>query len=70
MVVLSLEKIGDGARATPNVLMGEGIPKDITTKRKDPSNMVTGMAYGTQSMIEHVVSAVAGVIIEPMKGAK
>jgi hypothetical protein len=32
--------------------------------------MVSGLAYGGKSMVEHLVSAVAGVVIEPMKGAK
>ena len=32
--------------------------------------MVTGVAYGTKSMIEHVVSALTGIVVEPMKGAK
>lgn len=70
LVVLSLEKIGDGARATPHVLMGDRVPKSTKKPRPEPSNMVTGMAYGTKSMIEHVVSAVAGVVLEPMRGAK
>lgn len=70
LVVVSLEKIGDGARATPHLLMGQKLPKDFNKKRPVPSNMVSGMAYGTKSMIENVVSAVVGVVMEPYKGAK
>jgi hypothetical protein len=32
--------------------------------------MVSGMALGTKCMVESLVSAVAGVVIEPMRGAK
>lgn len=34
-----------------------------------PSNVVSGMAKGTKSMITNVFQAVAGVISEPVKGA-
>ena len=29
LVVVSLEKIGDGARATPHILMGQKVPKNF-----------------------------------------
>ena len=32
--------------------------------------MVSGIAYGTKSMVENVVSAVAGVVLEPVRGAQ
>lgn len=32
--------------------------------------MVTGVAFGTKAMLESIVSALAGVIIEPVKGVK
>jgi hypothetical protein len=32
--------------------------------------MVSGMAIGTRYMVESLVSAVAGVVLEPMRGAK
>ena len=38
--------------------------------KKAPSNAVTGVALGTKSMLTSVFSAVAGVIVEPAKGAK
>ena len=35
-----------------------------------PTNLASGLALGTKSMISNVFSAVAGVIVEPVKGAK
>ena len=69
LVVVSLEKIGNGARATPHVLMGERVPRDLNS-RPVPSNMVSGVAYGTKSMIDHIVSAAVGVVLEPLHGAR
>ena len=69
LIVVSLEKIGEGARATPHILVGDKVPKDLN-KRQVPSNMVSGIAYGTKSMVENVVSAVAGVVLEPVRGAQ
>lgn len=37
---------------------------------KQPSNIASGLAYGTKSMLTNMFSAVAGVISEPVKGAK
>ena len=55
-VVVSLERIGE--------------PENTTAQKPNPSNAVTGVAYGTKSMLTKVFSAVAGVIVEPVKGAK
>ena len=35
-----------------------------------PSNVGTGLAFGTKAMLESIVSAVTGVVMEPVKGAK
>lgn len=35
-----------------------------------PSNAVSGIAFGTKSMVSKVFQAVAGIIVEPVKGAK
>lgn len=35
-----------------------------------PSNLATGVAFGTKSMVEHLVSAVTGVVLEPVRGAR
>lgn len=35
-----------------------------------PSNVASGFALGTKSMINNVFQAVTGVITEPVKGAK
>lgn len=56
-VVVSLERVGDA------------IPGE-QQKRVVPSNAVSGVALGTKSMLGKVFSAVAGVIVEPVKGAK
>lgn len=69
LVVVTLEKIGNGVRATPHVLMGERVPRNLNV-RPVPSNMVSGFAYGTKSMIDHLVSAVVGVVLEPLNGAR
>lgn len=68
LVVVSLEKIGDGARATPNFVLRQKAEKK--SKRVEPSNLATGVAFGTKSMVEHLVSAVTGVVLEPVRGAR
>jgi len=68
MLIISLEKIGDGARATPDVLMLQK-PQN-QPKRVVPQHFASGVALGTKSMVSHIVSAIAGVVIEPVKGAK
>jgi hypothetical protein len=68
IAVISLEKIGDGVRATPNFVTGS--KKAAPRKKVVPSNMVSGVAFGTKSLVESLVSAVAGVVIEPMNGSK
>jgi len=69
VVVLSLEKIGQGFRATPDFLTGNK-RKRVIRKKVVPSNLVSGVMIGTKCMVESIVSAVAGVVIEPMQGAK
>jgi hypothetical protein len=49
--------------------MGERVPRDLHEKPV-PSNMVSGVAYGTRSMIDHIVSAAVGVVLEPVNGAR
>lgn len=44
--------------------------KNLKQKPQAPSNVASGLAYGTKSMLTNVFSAVAGVIVEPVKGAK
>jgi hypothetical protein len=39
-------------------------------RRYEPGNIATGLAVGTKSIIKGVVSGLAGVVIEPIKGAK
>lgn len=68
-VVVSLERIGEKV---------EKLPKSTATKSinlgskplKDPQNVASGLAVGTHSMLKNIFSAVAGVVIEPLKGAK
>ena len=45
------------------------LEKTNTTK-SNPSNVASGLAFGTKSMLGKVFSAVAGVVTEPVKGAK
>ena len=63
-VILSLEKLGDGIDAIP------GLVKTPSQGTKDPSNVASGVARGTKSLLTKVFGAVAGVIVEPLKGAK
>lgn len=35
-----------------------------------PSNVASGLAFGTKSMLSNVFSAITGIITEPLKGAK
>ncbi len=67
-VVLSLERIGEGVDNIPDKL--GPATQGMKGKAVVPSNAVTGVAYGTKSMLGKVFSAVAGVIVEPVKGAK
>ncbi len=69
VVVVSLEKIGDGAKATPDFLLGKKLKKN-EGKKPVPSNMVSGVAFGTKAMLESLVSALAGIVLEPIRGAK
>ena len=66
-VVLSLERIGEGVDSIPNKIGSNEESKSATVV---PSNAVSGVAYGTKSLLGKVFSAVAGVIVEPVKGAK
>ena len=71
MVVISLEKISDGAKATPDVLTLQRGGKDKYRPTKvPPSNLASGLMRGTKSMVGQVMSAVAGVVLEPIRGAK
>jgi hypothetical protein len=64
-VILSLEKLGDGIDSIP------GTSKTSTSPGiRDPSNIATGVARGTKSLLTKVFGAVAGMIVEPLKGAK
>ncbi len=67
-VVLSLERIGEGVDNIPDKIGPAA--QGMKGKAVVPSNAVTGVAYGTKSMLGKVFSAVAGVIVEPVKGAK
>lgn len=67
-VVLSLERIGEGVDSIPNRVGSSG--EEQKGRTVNPSNAVSGVAYGTKSMLTKVFSAVAGVIVEPVKGAK
>lgn len=63
-VILSLERVGEGVERVG------GSKEESKTRKVIPSNAVTGVAYGTKAMLGKVFSAVAGVIVEPVKGAK
>ena len=63
----SIFQIGDGLDATPSYIFKQ---KRDAKEDKEPSNLVSGVAYGTKSMLSNVFSAVTGVITEPVKGAK
>jgi hypothetical protein len=64
-VILSLEKLGDGIDAIPGTSKSPTL-HDI----RDPANVVSGVARGTKSLLGKVFGAVAGMIVEPLKGAK
>ena len=63
-VILSLEKLGDNIDSLP------GNENRKNAGNKSSSNVVSGVARGTKSLLTKVFGAVAGVIIEPLKGAK
>ena len=67
-VVLSLERIGEGVEGIPNRVGNS--EEESKGRTVNPSNAVSGVAYGTKSMLTKVFSAVAGVIVEPVRGAK
>ena len=42
---------------------------DKKKKRKQvPSNVISGVAYGTKSLLKNVIGAVMGVVLEPVRG--
>ena len=43
---------------------------EITKVKNQPSNVASGLVVGTKSMLTNMFSAVAGVITEPVKGAR
>ena len=71
-VVLSLERIGDSVDSIPGRATGSDAQEEEYKGAKPvvPKNAVSGVAYGTKAMLGKVFSAVAGVIVEPVKGAK
>jgi len=45
--------------------------KDKSKKKKDKkciSNPATGLLIGTSSMVNEIITAISGMIVEPMKG--
>lgn len=38
------------------------------SEEAEPSNVVTGLAKGTKSVVSSVFSAIAGIVAEPVKG--
>mmetsp|Transcript_33193 Transcript_33193/g.43709 ORF Transcript_33193/g.43709 Transcript_33193/m.43709 type:complete len:179 (+) Transcript_33193:412-948(+) len=68
-VVLSLERIGEGVESVPSRVTGSQA-EEQKGRSVVPQNAVSGVAYGTKSMLGKVFSALAGVIVEPVKGAK
>lgn len=69
VAVISLETIGKGAKATPDFLTGQKTPRN-SQKKVIPSNIASGVAFGSKAFVESLISAVAGVVLEPVKGAK
>jgi len=69
-VVLSLERIGAGIDNIPNRVQSSSEEQIGNGAQVNPSNVVSGVAYGTKSMLTKVFSAVAGVIVDPVQGAR
>jgi len=69
-VVLSLERIGDSVDSIPGRVTKSAAEEQKGAPSVVPKNAVSGVAYGTKAMLSKVFSAVAGVIVEPVKGAK
>ncbi|CDW86164.1 UNKNOWN [Stylonychia lemnae] len=70
LIILSLEKIGDGARATPYFMTGQNCKGSKIFDRVDVSTIIDGIAYGSVSMIKEILGAVAGIVLDPILGAK
>jgi len=69
-VVVSLEKIGEEVDNIPKTAVSVKTTHLGTKKLTEPTNVASGLAIGTKLMLKNVFSAVAGVIVEPVKGAK
>jgi hypothetical protein len=67
-VTFSLEKISDTTRAAPGMIMERKINKK--KKKKQPSNVISGVYRGTTVLIGSVFEGVTGIVVEPFKGAK
>lgn len=68
MVTFTLEKISDTTRATPGMVMEwkfEG-----KKKKAPPSNVISGLYRGTTVLLGSVLEGVAGVVVQPVVGAK
>jgi hypothetical protein len=67
ILIISLERVSDGAKATPSILTGNKYSNEKQLDRFKISHIGNGLAEGTKSFMKEFVSAVAGVVIEPIK---
>jgi len=66
-----LEKIGDGFRKTPDVIFSKAYKVEKKTRiKKTAKNPAQGIYFGAESVVTEVVGALAGLVAEPIKGAK
>eukprot|EP00743_Colponemidia_sp_Colp-15_P004614 GILK01004974.1.p1 GENE.GILK01004974.1~~GILK01004974.1.p1 ORF type:complete len:916 (+),score=174.71 GILK01004974.1:170-2917(+) len=66
-VVSGLERIGDGVRKTPDVVFRSPHEKSA---RSAPADFAQGLSQGSMSAIGEIFGAVAGLVIEPVKGMR
>lgn len=67
-MTFSLEKISDTTRAAPEFIMEQTVKKK--KKKAPPSNVISGVYRGTTVLVGSVFNGVAGLVVQPVRGAK
>jgi len=68
LVIGTLEEISEGAKIAPAKIFDDQTEK--LEESKHPTNIATGLLRGTGAILQSVLSALAGIFVEPVKGAQ
>ena len=60
-----MSKVVNGINSVPEILTASEVEDK---KTKQPSNVISGLGYGTFSIVKGAVEGVTGIFTEPVKG--